>query len=59
MDDASRHAGEFLRAVGSSRLKLAELSHRLESRPQVVRALFDLAPIEGAECLRIDGYVDA
>ena len=59
MDDASRHAAEFLRAVGSSRLKLAELSHRLESRPQVVRALFDHAPIEGAECLRIDGYVDA
>ena len=59
MDDASRHAAEFLRAIGRSRLRLAELALRLESRPEVVRALYDLAPVEGRECLRLDGYVDA
>lgn len=63
MDEASHDAAEFLRAVGRSRRCFAELSVRLESRPEVVRVLHDLtpglAPGQGADCLSVDGYVDA
>jgi hypothetical protein len=58
MDRESKQTIKFLEALANSKLELAELTHRLRSRPDVIRDLHSLECFKYRTHVALEGYVD-
>jgi hypothetical protein len=58
MDRESKQTIKFLEALANSKLELAELTHRLRSRPDVIRDLYSLECFKYRTHVALEGYVD-